>query len=103
MSKGKIAVQVAHAAVTGAELARKKHRGWWRNWLGEGQSKVVLKVSGLEDLMKFKLKADESCLPTAIVEDRGLTQVPPGTITCVAIGPAPSSRIDEMTRELPLL
>jgi PTH2 family peptidyl-tRNA hydrolase len=103
MGKGKIAAQVAHAAVTGAELTRKTHRGWWRNWLEEGQGKVVLKVKAIEDLLNYKLKAEKSCLPVTTIEDRGLTQVPPGEITCLAIGPAPSNKLDEMTGDLPLL
>ncbi len=103
MGQGKIAAQVAHAAVTGAELARKNHQDWWRSWLEEGQSKVVLKVNSLSDLMKFKIKAEKASLPVVVIKDRGLTQIPPGTLTCIVIGPAPSNYIDEITKELSLL
>ena len=103
LSKGKISAQVAHAAVTCAEIVRKTHRYWWRNWLEQGQGKVVLKVNSLNDLMEIKIKAEKASLPVAVIKDKGLTQIPPGTLTCIVIGPAPSNRIDEMTRELPLL
>ena len=41
MSKGKIAVQAAHAAIGAAEKARQHHQSWWSSWLREGQKKVV--------------------------------------------------------------
>ena len=62
-----------------------------------------IKVKAIEDLLNYKLKMEKSCLPVATIEDRGLTQVPPGEITCLAIGPAPSNKLDEMTGDLPLL
>jgi len=42
-------------------------------------------------------------LASAIVHDRGLTQVEPGTATCVGIGPAPADLVDKITGTLPLL
>lgn len=103
MGKGKAAAQVAHAAVIGSEIVRKRWAKWWRAWLKEGQGKVVLKVKDHAELMWFKSKADELGLPVAVVEDKGLTQIPPGTVTCIAIGPAPCEKVDELTGRLPLL
>lgn len=103
MSKGKLAAQVAHASVTAAELARVRYHEWWTAWFAQGQKKVVLKVSSLDELLKIKEQADKEKLPNALIQDRGLTELPPGTITALGIGPAPSDRIDKITGSLPLL
>jgi len=103
ISKGKTAVQVAHAAVLASEEAHKHRREWWACWLEEGQCKVALRVDGIEDLRRLSQAAEKKGLPFALVEDRGLTEIPPGTTTCLGIGPAPSETIDEITGDLPLL
>ena len=103
MSRGKIAAQAGHAAISAAEEARKKHPKWWKAWLDEGQCKVALKVKSKQELLKLEKEAKISNLPSALVTDRGLTEIPPGTITCLGIGPAPFPLIDKITGELPLL
>ncbi|MHA1753999.1 MAG: peptidyl-tRNA hydrolase Pth2 [Candidatus Odinarchaeia archaeon] len=103
MSKGKTAVQVAHAAVLAAESARLKFDKWWRDWINEGQKKVVVKVETLKDLIELKNKALEIGIPYALIEDRGLTELPPGTITCLGLGPAPEKVLDKLTSSLLLL
>ncbi len=103
ISKGKIAAQAGHAAVSAAEEARKHYRGWWKAWLQEGQCKIAVKVESEERLLDLEKEADELALPSALITDRGLTEVPPGTITCLGIGPAPAEKIDRMTCRLPLL
>jgi PTH2 family peptidyl-tRNA hydrolase len=103
MSKGKLAVQASHASVSALEETRKSHRDWVRSWLDEGQKKVVAKVKDLESLKKLEKLADEVGIPNALIEDRGLTELPPGTITALGIGPAPNELIDRVTRDLPLL
>ncbi|WP_455367871.1 peptidyl-tRNA hydrolase Pth2 [[Eubacterium] cellulosolvens] len=103
MGKGKIAIQVAHASVSAAERARVYHPLWWGRWLNEGQCKVALKVAGKEEIFTFKEHAERESLPTYLVEDRGLTQIPPGSITCLGIGPGPTEKIDRLTGQLPLL
>jgi len=103
MSRGKIAAQAGHAAVSAAEEAKKNHQAWWESWLEEGQCKVALRVKSEQELLKLQKEAKASNLPSALVTDRGLTEIPPGTITCLGIGPAPSSIIDKITGELPLL
>jgi len=103
MSRGKIAAQAGHAAVSSAEEARKKHPKWWRRWLEEGQCKIVVKVNSKDELLKIEREAKASGLPSVLITDRGLTEVEPGTITALGIGPAPSELVDKVTRKLPLL
>ncbi|MFP3985549.1 MAG: peptidyl-tRNA hydrolase Pth2 [Candidatus Bathyarchaeia archaeon] len=103
MGKGKLAAQVGHAAVSAAEEARKKSPEWWQAWLDEGQCKVVVKAKNLEELLDLEREARQQKIPHSLITDRGLTQLPPGSVTCLAIGPAPSTHIDKLTRRLPLL
>ena len=103
MGKGKIAVQVGHATISASEEAKKVHPDWWRQWFDEGQCKVAVKVDSEGDLYRLELEAGELGLPSAIIRDRGLTQISPGTATCVGIGPAPAELVDKITGNLPLL
>jgi PTH2 family peptidyl-tRNA hydrolase len=103
LSKGKLAVQVAHAAVNCAVQARTSDRGTYDDWYRQGQKKIVAKVSSLRELHELKSMAEVRGLHTSLVSDAGLTQVPPGTTTCLGIGPAPSSEVDRLTGDLPLL
>jgi PTH2 family peptidyl-tRNA hydrolase len=103
MGKGKIAVQVGHATITASEETRHVHPEWWKSWFNEGQCKVVVRVNSESDLDDLKRQADELGLESAVIHDRGLTQVEPGTATCVGIGPAPAELVDKITGELPLL
>jgi PTH2 family peptidyl-tRNA hydrolase len=103
MGKGKIAAQAGHAAVSAAEEARKHHRKWWVAWLNEGQCKIAVKVKGEKELLKIEKQAKECGLPVVLIVDRGLTQLPPGTVTCLGVGPAPADKVDKITSKLALL
>jgi PTH2 family peptidyl-tRNA hydrolase len=103
MGKGKIAAQSGHAAVSAAEEARKHFQKWWKQWLDEGQCKIAVRVKSEEELLKLEEEAKEVGLPYALIADRGLTQLEPGTITCLAIGPAPLREVDKITGKLALL
>ena len=104
MGKGKTAAQVAHAALDAAEAARRKHPSWYESWREGGQAKVVVKTEGgesaLDDLQK---QARSLGLPVSLIVDRGLTQLEPGTTTCLGIGPGPAAEIDKVTGKLKLL
>ncbi len=103
MGKGKIAAQVAHASLSAAEAAQQKKPGWYSGWKDEGQAKIVLKAESEGDLRELFRRAKSAGLPAALVEDRGLTQVEPGTVTCMAVGPAPEGDVDAITGKLKLL
>jgi peptidyl-tRNA hydrolase, PTH2 family len=101
MGRGKIAAQVAHAAVAAALAGIGTPD--FAAWLREGQPKVVLKISGEDRLREVRDAALAARLPVEVVHDAGRTQVVAGTMTCCAIGPAAADRIDAVAGTLPLL
>jgi len=103
MGKGKIAAQVAHASLTSALMVQERREEWFKDWISQGQAKIVLRVNSLEELLEVKKKADELKLINVLIEDKGLTQLKEGTITCLAIGPAPDDLVDKVTGNLKLL
>jgi PTH2 family peptidyl-tRNA hydrolase len=98
LDKGKLAGQVAHAAVSAADKSK-----WKRDWIAIGQKKSVLKCASLEELLSIYERAKRAGLPAELISDAGRTQIPAGTTTCVGIGPAPEDLIDKFTGDLKLL
>jgi len=103
MSKGKIAVQVAHGSVSATEQTRVHQQDVWKAWLREGQKQVAVKVTSEEELLELRRQAVNNSLPHALIRDAGMTELPPGTITVLGIGPAKTEIIDEVTGDLKLL
>ena len=103
MSKGKMAAQAGHAAVSASEYARKNRPEWWNPWIMEGQCKIAVKVKSEQEISELERKARNAGLPVALIVDRGLTEIPPNTTTCLGIGPAPANKVDAITGKLPLL
>jgi PTH2 family peptidyl-tRNA hydrolase len=103
LSIGKLSVQVAHAAVNCAMNTKKNNTKWYSSWHKEGQKKVVVRAFDLQQLHDLKYSAESLRLATSLITDAGLTEVPPGTITCLGIGPGPEDTVDKVTAELKLL
>ena len=72
-------------------------------WKNSGQKKVVLKINNLDLIKDIIIKLEKKKIDYFLVKDAGLTQLAPGTITALGIGPALSSEIDEITGDLKLL
>lgn len=100
MDKGKLATQVAHAAV---EAVLKSPKDKIEEWNSQGMKKVVLKVQDLKELLDLKKKADILKLKTALITDAGKTFFDKPTTTCLAIGPDDDKEIDKITNHLKLL
>ena len=105
MGRGKIGAQCAHAAL---ECYRKStsigsNQRVCNSWLLFGQPKVVLKISSEKELLSLAQKSRDSGLVTAIIRDAGRTQLEPGTISVLGIGPAPANVVDQITSSLKLL
>ncbi len=103
MSRGKTCVQVAHASLGSAEKAQRYVEEWYDSWRGEGQKKVVVKAKGERELYELFELAKGARLPCYIVNDAGLTELPPGTTTALGIGPAPNGDMDKITGDMKLL
>jgi len=103
MSKGKMAAQAGHAAVSASEYARKNRPEWWTPWIMEGQCKIAVKVKSQQEILELERKARNAKLPAVLIVDRGLTELPPETTTCLGIGPAPANKVDAITGKLTLL
>jgi PTH2 family peptidyl-tRNA hydrolase len=99
MGRGKLAAQVAHASLMAAEEAGD---ATIREWKGDGQRKVVLKVDGESALLELADDARREGLPHAVVRDAGHTQLEPGTVTALGVGPAEEAAVDRVTGDLSL-
>ncbi len=102
ISKGKMAAQVAHAAVDCSLKSKKSDSSNFKKWFDEGQKKVVVKGQNESTLRDLQQQAREVGLVSSLVTDAGLTEVPAGTVTCLGIGPAADSEIDSITGDYPL-
>jgi len=103
LSPGKLAVQVAHAAVACALETKKQNSKWFTKWQNEGGKKAVVKVEKEEEFYPLKEKAESLKIASVIISDAGHTEIPAGTNTVLGIGPAPSNIIDQVTGDLSLL
>ena len=103
MSKGKLAAQAAHAAVNCAFAAKKKDPRGFDKWYSEGQKKVLLKVDSLERLYEIKAIVDANSINNSLITDAGRTEIAPGSVTCIGIGPSTDAILDKITGELSML
>lgn len=130
--RGKMMAQVAHASMGSLlklftfEKSETLEGGLWEpgqvfykietsfgtgtvleDWLLGKFTKIVVSVPGEKELLELKEKLEKSeysMLPWVLVTDAGLTEfkgVP--TNTCIGIGPYLSDKIDEFTKDFPLL
>ncbi|KAJ3167521.1 hypothetical protein HDU87_001494 [Geranomyces variabilis] len=103
MTKGKLAAQCCHAAVAAVSTARRRCPETLRRYQRHGAAKVALKCSSEEELLTLYAQARSAGLIAEYIEDAGRTQIPEGSRTVLAIGPAPIKQVDAITGHLKLL
>lgn len=99
LGTGKVAAQAAHASLMAYEEADDADR---RAWRGSGATKVVLRVADEPSLHALAEEAERAGLPAAVVRDAGRTEVDPGTVTALGVGPADDGAVDAVTGDLDL-
>ncbi|XP_017292597.1 UBA_like_SF and PTH2 domain-containing protein [Kryptolebias marmoratus] len=87
MGVGKVAAQVAHAAVGLYQVLQEKtslmEMAW--KWDHSGSKKVVVQGTNVAHLLELQALAMSLNLPTYLVQDAGLTQVESGSRTVLAV------------------
>lgn len=100
MRKGKMVAQGSHASL-GAYLLTDIHD---RNkWIVNGQTKICVSVDSEEQLLTIYALAQKTDIPNVLIKDAGHTELEPGTMTAVGLGPADADEIDKITGKLKLL
>jgi PTH2 family peptidyl-tRNA hydrolase len=104
LTPGKMAVQAAHAAVLLLdEMGGSKSGEVLKRWKSEGARKIAVLADTLDEMKALERAAKARGLATVLVQDAGYTEVAPGTVTCLGIGPGRASEVDAVTGQLSLL
>lgn len=113
MRKGKIAAQVAHAAmkVFFDRMTKTKSQEYKTNftkemeeWMAGAFTKVVVGVDTEDQIFQLAEQARLASIPYGVIIDNGVTEFKgQKTVTCVAIGPAESNDVDKITGGLQLI
>jgi peptidyl-tRNA hydrolase, PTH2 family len=100
LPKGKLAAQVAHAAVGAFVAASAADQV---QWLQGGMPKIVVYAADADALVQLQAAARQRQIPECLVHDAGRTVIPAGTITCLGLGPASPEALDPLTGTLALV
>lgn len=103
MGKGKIAAQVGHASVKAVLNLGKINPIALEAYLSKGQKKICLKVPDSEHLTNLQDECKKRGIPCSAIHDAGHTQIPAGSFTVLAIGPAEDELVDSVVGDLKLL
>ena len=87
MGKGKIAAQVAHAAVKATLACGERDPALLDAWFKTGQKKICVKGDSAQHLEQLSIDAKKNGLLANKIHDAGHTQIPAGSFTVLAIGP----------------
>jgi len=102
LGKGKLAAHVSHASLAGYRAVREKELKVVEEWEKEGEKKIVVKVESEKELFELYEKVKKE-IPSVVIRDAGFTQIAPGTVTCLVVGPWKDKEIDMFTKHLKLL
>ena len=114
MRRGKEAAQAAHASMA-VFFDKITERGTdsitisnldkeMMDWVNGAFTKVCVSVQDEKQLFEIYRKAKDAKLPVSMITDAGKTEFGgKPTKTCIAIGPAEASKIDNITGDLKLL
>ncbi|OTA97149.1 hypothetical protein M434DRAFT_392103 [Hypoxylon sp. CO27-5] len=111
MTKGKIAAQCSHATLACYKtLSRAASRNTsspearlLQRWERRGQAKIAVQVKSEDELLELMAKARSLGITSEVIQDAGRTQIDPGSLTVLGVGPAPKSLVDQVTGGLKLL
>ncbi|CAF2383819.1 unnamed protein product [Rotaria sp. Silwood2] len=103
MSSGKIAAQVAHAAVDLYQQILDRRLMAINFWRISGQRKIVVRGDSSEELLDIEQRASvNKSVVASIIRDAGRTEIASGSITCLGLF-GTDSQLDPITGHLKLM
>ena len=103
MGKGKIAAQVAHAAVKATLACGEQDPSLLDAWFKTGQKKICVKGDSAHHLDQLSSDAKKNGIIVNKIHDAGHTQIPAGSFTVLALGPCRDEDVEIITGDLKLL
>lgn len=111
MTKGKIAAQCGHATLAcyktlskaAAKNLNSAEARILKRWERNGQAKIAVQIKSQDDMMELMGRARSLGITAEVIADAGRTQIDPGSLTVLGVGPAPKSAVDQITGGLKLL
>lgn len=103
MGKGKIAAQVAHAAVKATLSCGERDPALLDAWFKTGQKKICVKGESAQHLESLSLEGNNRGIMANKIHDAGHTQIPAGSFTVLALGPCSDEEVESITGDLKLL
>ncbi|RYO96137.1 hypothetical protein DL764_007515 [Monosporascus ibericus] len=104
MTKGKIAAQCSHATLACYKtLSRSASSSLLRRWERHGQAKIAVQTKSEDEMLELMGRARSLGITAEVIQDAGRTQIDPGSLTVLGVGPAPKSLVDQVTGHLKLL
>ena len=110
---GKIAAQCSHATLacyktissraSSSPQTPSPAQQILRRWERHGQAKIATQVRSEAELLSLLEAARALGVVAEVVQDAGRTQIDPGSLTVLGVGPAPRSLVDRVTGGLKLL
>ncbi|MFB6294846.1 MAG: peptidyl-tRNA hydrolase Pth2 [Candidatus Nanohaloarchaea archaeon] len=100
MSDGKKIAQACHASLGAYRNADDADANRWE---ADGGTKAVVKADGEEELEQLFKEARSRNVPAYLVTDAGETELDPGTVTALGVGPANDDEVDGITGDLSLI
>lgn len=90
----------AHAAVGVYESYFSRKKSVFEAWERQGKRISVFKVTDKDNLLTLNEAAENSGLMSCLIRDAGRTQIPRGSLTVLAVGPALKSELEWLTKNI---
>lgn len=100
MSTGKLVAQACHASLGAYKNADEATQNQWET---EGATKIAVEAESEDKVMELFKEARSKGISAYIVKDAGETELAPGTVTALGIGPDDDESVDKVTKELDLM
>lgn len=103
MSTGKACAQAGHAVGRLHLIANDRDPEKFSAYISDAAAKITVRADSEHMLLRVEREAVAANLPACLVRDAGRSELPPGTATACAFGPAYHEELPSFLRRLRVL